>query len=107
RGARRGCWLTGLSSAGGGESRARWVGPKKSLPADRLLLSYLFAPSPSSSLTPPLVARSATRWPPAEAPQAPNRSGSRWYFFALARRNRTAAFTSWIWAGNTSCLLSR
>ena len=49
----------------------------------------------------------ATRWPPAEPPITPIRSGSRWYFSALARIQRIAALQSWIWAGQVASPLSR
>jgi len=47
------------------------------------------------------------RWPPAEAPKAPKRSGSRPYSAAFARRKRTAALTSSTAAGNRASPESR
>src|SRR5262249_51519335 len=56
-------------------------------------------PSPSKRLTPPVTPRNSARWPPAESPVTPIRSGSMWYLVALARSQRTAALQSWTAAG--------
>lgn len=62
---------------------------------------------PSSSGRSPVRAARAARWPPAEWPQMPMRWGSMWKRLALARSQRIAALTSWIWAGKVASPLSR
>ena len=50
--------------------------------------------SPSSPSLGPVTPSMSARCPPAEKPIAPMRSGSIWYFLALALIKRTAALTS-------------
>src|SRR5262249_21691173 len=55
----------------------------------------------------PDVPSSATRCPPADAPAAPKRAGSRPYLSAFARSQRIAALQSSICAGNGATLERR
>ena len=83
------------------------VGPNQSRTHCTRLDWSRLPPRRSHSFTPAVVPSRATRWPPAEAPQTPMWSGSRWYFAAFARSQRMAALQSSIWAGNTACWLKR
>src|SRR5262245_51577791 len=83
------------------------LGPQKSTTQRTRLDSPDEPLSPSNSFTPADVPSMATRWPPADEPQTPMRSGSRLYFFALARIHRMAALQSWICPGQVVTFVSR
>src|SRR5512137_1262018 len=118
-------WMAAPTSLDSGELASLWlavqlvpancssifkksIGPNQSTTAwTQLDWSALPSSAPSSSATPQVVPSRETRFPPAEAPQAPNFSGLRLYFAALARKKRTEALASKIWAGYWASALKR
>src|SRR5581483_9415648 len=84
--------LTAVSSSACLMTVQKSAGPKISQTACTRSDWSSLPPIIGNAFLPPLVPTNAARWPPADAPPTPKRSGSMLYFLALARSQRIAAW---------------